>query len=330
MADGRAVLVTGGAGYIGSHACKALAKRGYLPVALDTLVNGRPEFVKWGPLVVADIGDEQAVRSAVRNYGVLGAIHFAAFAEVEQSMRDPALYYENNLAKSVALVGALRQAGIGRLVFSSSCAVYGVPQRQPVDETLPPDPINPYGESKLAVERLLRAYDRAYGFRSMSLRYFNAAGADLEGEIGETPRVQTRLIPRVLQAAMGRLPEIVIFGDSHPTRDGTAVRDYVHVEDIVDAHLAALDYLAAGGSTTVLNLGTGTGHSVREIVAAVERITGRAVPRRFAPPRPGDPPELVADVRGAAELLGWRPTRSDLPTIIGSAWSWQQRISAGA
>ena len=330
MSGGRAVLVTGGAGFIGSHACKALARCGHLPVALDTLVNGRPDFVKWGPLVVSDIADEQAVRAAIQQYGVRDVIHFAAYAEVEQSMRDPALYYENNLAKSVALIGALRQAGIDRLVFSSSCAVYGVPQRQPVDESLRPDPINPYGESKLAVERLLRAYDGAYGFRSVSLRYFNAAGADLEGEIGEWPRVQTRLIPRVLQAAMGRLPEIVIYGESHPTRDGTAVRDYVHVEDIVDAHLAALDYLAAGGPTNVLNLGTGAGHSVREIVAAVERITGRAVPRRFAPPRPGDPPELVADIAKAAVLLGWRPTRSDLATIIGSAWSWQQAISADA
>jgi UDP-glucose-4-epimerase GalE len=330
MSGGRAVLVTGGAGFIGSHACKALARRGHLPVALDTLVNGRPDFVKWGPLVVSDIADEQAVRSAIQRYGVREVIHFAAYAEVEQSMRDPALYYENNLAKSVALIGALRRAGIDRLVFSSSCAVYGVPQRQPIDESLRPDPINPYGESKLAVERLLRAYDGAYGFRSVSLRYFNAAGADLEGEIGEWPRVQTRLIPRVLQAAMGRLPEIVIYGDSHPTRDGTAVRDYVHVEDIVDAHIAALDHLAAGGPTTVLNLGTGAGHSVREIVAAVERITGRAVPRRFAPPRPGDPPELVADIGRAAALLGWRPTRSDLATIIGSAWSWQQAINADA
>lgn len=330
MSGGRAVLVTGGAGFIGSHACKALARRGYLPVALDTLANGRPEFVKWGPLLVGDIADAQLVRSAVQEYAIGDVIHFAAYAEIEQSMRDPALYYENNLAKSVALAGTLRQAGIDRLVFSSSCAVYGVPERQPVDESQPPNPINPYGESKLAFERLLQAYDKAYGFRSVALRYFNAAGADLEGEIGEWPRTQTRLIPRVLRAAMGVVPELVIYGGNHATRDGTAVRDYVHVEDIVEAHVKALDYLARGGSSTAINLGTGTGHSVREIVAAAERITGRTVPTRVAPARPGDPPELVADIGKAAERLNWRPDRSDLGTIIGSAWSWQQKISAAA
>jgi UDP-glucose-4-epimerase GalE len=330
MSDGRAVLVTGGAGYIGSQACKALAKRGHLPIALDNLVNGRREFVKWGPLVVADIADEPAVRSAVQQYGARSVIHFAAYAEVEQSMREPALYYDNNLARSVSFANALRQEGVERLVFSSSCAVYGAPARQPVDESERPEPISPYGESKLGFERLLQAYDRAYGFRSVSLRYFNAAGADLEGELGEWPRIQTRLIPRVLQAAMGLLPEIVIYGQSHPTRDGTAVRDYVHVEDVVQAHLQALDYLAAGGSSTQVNLGTGTGHSVREIVVAAERIAGRSIPRRFAPPRPGDPPELVADVRKASQLLGWRPTRSDLDTIMRSAWSWQRKISATA
>lgn len=327
---GRAVLVTGGAGFIGSHFCKALARRGALPIALDNLGNGRPEFVKWGPLVVADIADAPLVQSLVRQYGVREAIHFAAFADVEQSMREPALYYENNLAKSIALVSALRAAGIDRLVFSSSCSVYGVPDRGPVSESMPLNPINPYGESKAAVERLLLAYDRAYGLRSVSLRYFNAAGADLEGEIGEWPRVQTRLIPRALQAALGVIPELLVHGDTHPTRDGTAVRDYVHVEDIAEAHLRALDYLDAGGASTVLNLGSAAGHSVREIIAAAEAITGRAVPRRTAPPRPGDPPELVADTGRAAQLLGWSPTRSDLGTIIASAWSWQRKISAAA
>jgi len=328
---GGSVLVTGGAGFIGSHFCKALARRGALPVALDNLGNGRAEFVKWGPLVVADIADGPLLRSLVQQYGLREAIHFAAFAEVEQSMREPALYYENNLAKSVALISTLRAAGIERLVFSSSCSVYGVPDRLPVAESTPPNPINPYGESKLAVERLLLAYDRAYGLRSVSLRYFNAAGSDLDGEIGEWPRrVQTRLIPRVLQAALGVIPELLVHGDNHPTRDGTAVRDYVHVGDIAEAHLLALDYLEAGGASTILNLGTGAGHSVREIIAAAEAITGRAVPRRFAPARPGDPPELVADTGRAGQLLGWRPTRSDLGTIIGSAWSWQRKISAAA
>ncbi|HXV23435.1 MAG TPA: UDP-glucose 4-epimerase GalE [Alphaproteobacteria bacterium] len=323
MDAGQAVLVTGGAGYIGSHACKALRGRGYLPVALDSLANGHAEFAKWGPLVVGDIGDEQLVSSVVRQYGVRAVLHFAALAEVEQSMRDPVLYYENNVAKSVGLIEALRGAGVDRLIFSSSCSVYGVPERSPIAEELGTNPISPYGESKLAIENLLRACDHAYGLRSVSLRYFNAAGADPQGEIGERPRAHSRLIPRAIEAALGLRPEVAIFGDDYSTRDGTAVRDYVHVEDVVDAHLSALDYLDAGAASTVLNLGAGIGHSVREVIVAVERITGRRIPTRIAPRRPGDPPELIASIYRAAELLNWRPRRSNLDTIIGSALAWQ-------
>ncbi len=328
MGASQAVLVTGGAGYIGSHACKALHGRGYLPIALDSLVNGHAEFANWGPLVVGDIGDEQLVCSVLRQYGISAVLHFAAFAEVEQSMREPRLYYENNLAKSVALIGALRRAGVGQLIFSSSCAVYGVPERTPIAEQLPTGPVNPYGESKLAVERLLQACEPAYGLRSVSLRYFNAAGADLQSEIGEWPRSQTRLIPRVIEAALGLRPEVAIFGDDYRTRDGTAVRDYVHVEDVVDAHLSALDYLDGGGASAVVNLGAGVGHSVREIIAAVEQITGRKIRTKIAPRRPGDPPELVADIGRASALLNWRPSRSGLGTIIGSALAWQRKRSA--
>jgi UDP-arabinose 4-epimerase len=330
MSERGAVLVTGGAGYIGSHACKALARRGYRPVTLDSMINGRADFVRWGPLIEGDIADAPLVLSILKRHGIESALHFAALAEVEQSMREPALYYENNLAKSIAFIGALTGGGIRRLVFSSTCAVYGLADRRRIVEDLPPRPVNPYGESKLAVERMLEAYDRAYGLRSVSLRYFNAAGADPEGEIGEWPRRQTRLIPRVIEAAMGSAPDLVIYGDDYPTRDGTAVRDYVHVEDIVEAHLRALDYLGAGGETVALNLGTGEGRSVREVLAAAEEVTGRQIPHRVAPRRAGDPPELVADPRRAAELLGWRPVRSELGDIVGSAWRWQRGLAERA
>lgn len=327
MSDRPAVLVTGGAGYIGSHACKALHRRGYLPVALDSLANGRAEFVKWGPLAVGDIADRPLVRRLLGRHDARAVIHFAALAEVGQSMREPALYYENNLVKSLALIETVREAGVGRLVFSSSCAVYGAPERLPIGEEAVPRPISPYGESKLAVEWLLRGYDRAHGLRSVSLRYFNAAGADPEGEIGEWPVGRTRLVTRAIEAALGRLPEIVIHGADYPTRDGTAVRDYVHVADIADAHVDALAYLEAGGATALANLGSGRGHSVLEIIAAVERIAGRPIRRRLDQRRPGDPPELVADIARVRELLGWSPSHPDLDAIIGSAWSWQRGLT---
>ena len=326
MSAKESVLVTGGAGYIGSHACKALAKDGFLPIALDSLVSGRREHVKWGPLVVGDIADESLVQSLVERYALRSAIHFAAFAEVEQSMENPEQYYDNNIAKSVRFIRALRRSNLDILVFSSSCAVYGVPTQLPVQEEMLARPVSPYGESKLTVERILQAYERAYGFRSVSLRYFNAAGADEDNEIGENPQ-RSRLIPRAVEAAAGRTSELVIYGSDYPTRDGTAVRDYVHVQDIVDAHLGALAYLHAGGRTTACNLGTGTGYSVKEILQAVEAIAGNEIPKKLAPRRPGDPPELIADPRRANHLFGWRPTRSDLDTMLRSAWNWHAKAT---
>jgi UDP-arabinose 4-epimerase len=315
------VLVTGGAGYVGSHACKALARAGYRPVVFDNLTRGHRAAVRWGPLVEGDIADRARLGAAIAQYRVSAVMHFAAFAYVGESVADPALYYRNNLIGSLALFDAMRESGLDRIVFSSTCATYGVPEAAPIPESARQVPVNPYGESKLAIERALRWY-RVYGLRSVSLRYFNAAGADRDGEIGETHDPETHLIPLVLEAALGRRPFVEIYGTDYPTPDGTAIRDYIHVEDLAAAHVAALAYLSAGGDTLALNLGTGQGHSVRAVIAAAERVGGRTVPHRAAPRRPGDPPVLVADARLAAHRLGWQARCSDLDTIIRTALAW--------
>ena len=320
------VLVTGGAGYIGSHACKALARAGHLPVVYDNLSRGHPEAVRWGPLVEGDVADRDGLVATLRAHRVSAVMHFAAFAYVGESVEDPALYYRNNLGGSLSLLGAMREAGIDTLVFSSTCATYGIPPTVPIAETAPQAPVNPYGETKLAVERALHWYGAAYGLRSIALRYFNAAGADPDGEIGERHDPETHLIPLVVQAALGLRPQVEIYGTDYPTPDGTAIRDYIHVQDLAEAHVLALDRLVAGlPCAAALNLGTGRGHSVREIVAAVERASGRAVPYREAPRRAGDPPALVADATLAGGQLGWRPLLSDLDTIATTALEWQRR-----
>jgi UDP-arabinose 4-epimerase len=323
----QSILVTGGAGYIGSHACKALACAGYVPVVYDNLSRGRRHAVRWGPSVEGDIEDRERLAATLRAHRIAAVMHFAAFAYVAESVADPALYYRNNLLGSLALLDAMRDAGVDRLVFSSSCVVYGIPDSVPIRETTPVQPVNPYGETKLAVERALPWYQQAYGLRFVTLRYFNAAGADRDGEIGNEHDPETRLIPLVLRAALGLGPPVEIFGNDYPTPDGTAIRDYIHVEDLASAHVRALQYLSEGGASATLNLGTGRGHSVREIVAAVERISERPVPRREAPRRPGDPPQLVADAGLAGERLGWRPTHSDLDTIVRTALAWETRSS---
>lgn len=317
----RSVLVTGGAGYVGSHACKALFRAGYLPVAYDNLSRGHREAVRWGPLVEGDTADRARLLAAIRQHQIGAVLHFAAFAYVGESVADPALYYRNNLVGSLALIEAMRESGVTKIVFSSTCATYGVPDAVPIPESARQAPVNPYGETKLAVERALRWYE-AHGLRSVALRYFNAAGADPEGEIGERHDPETHLIPLVLEAALGKRAGVEIYGTDYPTPDGTAIRDYVHVADLAAAHVLALDHLAAGGESLRLNLGTGSGHSVREVIAAAERISGRRVPFRAAPRRPGDPPVLVADARLAAERLGWQPRLSDLDTILGTALAW--------
>ena len=323
----QAVLVTGGAGYIGSHACKALAGAGFQPVVFDNLSRGHREAVRWGPLVEGDLADRQRLCAALIEHKVEAVMHFAAYAYVGESVTDPALYYRNNLGGTLSLLEAMREAGVGEIVFSSTCATYGIPDGVPIREDAPQRPVNPYGETKLAIERALHWYAAAYGLRSVSLRYFNAAGADPEGEIGEHHEPETHLVPLVLQAALGHGPHIEIYGTDYPTPDGTAIRDYVHVCDLAIAHLRALERLRGGGGSAAVNLGTGQGHSVREVIAAVELASGRKVPARAAPRRPGDPPALVADPSLAGEILGWHPQHSDLDTIIRTSLAWHTRHS---
>lgn len=317
------ILVTGGAGYIGSHTCKYLHAAGYEPVTLDDLRTGHTEFVRWGPFVQANIADAERVRAAIAQYQITTMVHFAASAYVGESMEQPQAYFANNVAATLALLEVALQAGIRQVVFSSSCATYGIPQTLPIPEDHPQQPVNPYGDSKLFIEKVLRWYDQAYGLRSVLLRYFNAAGADPDGEIGEWHEPETHILPRLLMAVQGRLPTVSIFGSDYPTPDGTAVRDYIHVSDLARAHVRALAYLLDGGASAHCNLGTGKGHSIRELVAMVEHITGRPCPTTPAPRRPGDPPILIASPGKAATLLGWRPEYSELATIVETAWRWQ-------
>jgi UDP-arabinose 4-epimerase len=302
-----------------------LAQAGYLPVVYDNLSRGHREAVRWGPLIEADIADRARLRAAIAEHHVAAVVHFAAYAYVGESVGDPALYYRNNLCSSLSLLEAMHETGIGEIVFSSTCAIYGIPEAVPIPETAPQHPVNPYGETKRAIERALHWFGQAHGLRSVSLRYFNAAGADPDGELGEDHAPETHLVPLVLQAALGRRPSIEVYGTDYPTPDGTAIRDYVHVVDLAAAHLRALERLRAGGSSSGLNLGTGQGHSVREVIAAAERVSGRKVPAVDAPRRPGDPPVLVADASLAAQVLGWRAENSSIETIVGSALAWHSR-----
>jgi UDP-glucose-4-epimerase GalE len=321
------VLVTGGAGYIGSHACKSLARAGYRPVAYDSLVRGHREAVRWGPFVDADLADFDRLADAFKRFEVAAVMHFAAFAYVGESMTNPELYFRNNGYNSLRLLEAMRGAGVRHIVFSSTAAIYGDPDRVPIPESAPQRPVNPYGESKLMVERMLHWYGSAHGFTYAALRYFNAAGADMDAEIGEDHQPETHLIPLVLQAALGRRPRIDVLGTDYPTPDGTAIRDYIHVQDLAEAHVKALAHLLRGGGSLELNLGTGVGHSVREVIAAAERVTGRRIPQRETGRRPGDPPVLVAEASRTREVLGWVPTLSTLDTILASAWAWHNRRS---
>jgi UDP-arabinose 4-epimerase len=318
------ILVSGGAGYIGSHTCKALKRAGYEPITLDNLSLGHRDFVRWGPLVVADIADTSTVRDVCRDYQVVAAIHFAAYAAVAESVSDPGKYYANNVVGSHRLLEGLRAAGVSTVLFSSSCAVYGSPNQQPISEETPTNPINAYGASKLMVERMLADYGDSYNLRWSALRYFNACGADAEGEIGELRDDGGHLIPRALMWIQGHLENFQIFGSNYPTPDGTAIRDYIHVTDLADAHLLALRALLDGGPSGIFNVGTGRGYSVKQVVDEIERTTGVNIPIAYAERRQGDPPVLVADPKRAAARLGFRPQNSDLGTIIRTAWAWHQ------
>jgi len=325
-----AVLVTGGAGYIGSHACKALDAAGYLPVAYDNMAYGHRWAVKWGPLVEGDINDGEALRAALRTHDPVGVMHFAAYTYVGESVTDPRKYFQNNVGGTLSLLGAMVDCSVRRIIFSSTCATYGEPETVPITEATPANPINPYGDTKRIIELALRWYGAAYGIDWLALRYFNAAGADPDGEIGEDHDPETHLIPLAIMAAAGTGPGLKVFGNDYPTPDGTAIRDYIHVTDLAEAHVAGFRLLEQGGGSGAINLGTGSGYSVREVIAAVERASGRAVPFEDAPRRAGDPPELVADASLAGERLGWRPRLSALDEIAATAWRWHRRHGGGA
>jgi len=321
------VLVTGGAGYVGSHTCLRLAEAGFTPVVYDDLSNGHAEFVQWGPLERGDIRDGARLDAVFARWKPVAVLHFAALIEVGESVKAPGRFYDTNVGGAISLIEAARRAGVDALVFSSTCATYGEPVRLPMDETHPQAPLNPYGRSKLMVEQALADYARYAGFRSTALRYFNAAGADPEGRIGERHEPETHAIPLMVQTVLGRRKGFKLFGTDYDTRDGTAVRDYVHVLDLADAHVSALKRLLAGGETDVFNLGTGTGTTVKELVAAVERASGRPFPVETAPRREGDAPVLVADNRKAREGLGWSP-KHDLDSVVRTAFAWHARHEA--
>ncbi len=316
------VLVTGGAGYIGSITCKALAANGYLPVTLDNLSLGHDWAVQWGPLVQADLRDRSAVERALAAHDIKAVVHFAASAYVGDSMRDPAAYYQNNVLTTLTLMDAMRTVGVDTMIFSSSCSVYGNPVRLPMDETHPTGPLSPYGQSKLDSERALSWYAQAYGFRWIALRYFNAAGADPDGQLGEDHDPETRIIPRAILASLGWAPRLEVFGGDYDTADGTAVRDYVHVSDLAEAHVRALTGLKQGLRSQVLNLGIGCGYSVLEVLNQVRKSTGREVPYVLAPRRTGDPAVVIANADAAVREIGWAPKHSSLEEIVQSAYLW--------
>jgi UDP-arabinose 4-epimerase len=319
------ILIVGGAGYIGSHTAKRIASAGLEPVVLDNLVYGHRWAVRWGPLVEGDVADAALVARVIKEHRVTAVIHFAAFAYVGESVAHPRRYFRNNVASTLQLLDAMIDCGVRDIVFSSSCATYGIPKVVPIAEDHPQAPVNPYGETKLMVEKILDWYGPAYGLRSASLRYFNAAGADPDGELGEDHDPETHLIPLAIEAALGRRDALDIYGTDYPTPDGTAVRDYIHVSDLADAHALALEQIQRGVAAMKVNLGTGRGHSVREVIAAVGKVAGRPVPTREASRRAGDPPALVADPRRANTLLGWRPRYPDIDTIVEHAARWHGR-----
>ena len=325
MTNNRTILVTGGAGYIGSHVCKALAADGFLPVSYDNLSRGHKWAVKWGPLVVGDIEDRVSLKAALQTHQPSAVVHLAAFAYVEESVRNPLLYYRNNLAGSLSLIAAMNECGVTRLVFSSTCTVYGDLDHSPVSEAQAPAPANPYAASKLAVENLIRDCAVGRDFSSVILRYFNAAGCDPDGEIGEAHDPETHLIPLVLLAASGHAGPITINGTDYPTDDGSCVRDYVHVADIAQAHVSAVSHLLDGGEALTLNLSNGKGYSVKQVVETAEQVTGKKIPVRFGPRRLGDSAILVGESTQAETKLGWIPKRSSIEDQIMDAWKWHQK-----
>jgi len=320
----KVVLVVGGAGYIGSHTCLELAARGYQPVVFDNFTNGHREFVQWGPLEEGDIRDRARLDEVFALHKPVAVLHFAALIEVGESVKDPVAFYDNNVIGSLTLLSAAMAAGVEAFVFSSTCATYGLPDSVPMDETHRQAPINPYGRTKFIVEQALKDYGTYKGLNSVILRYFNAAGADFEGRVGEWHQPETHAIPLAIDAALGRRDGFKVFGTDYDTRDGTCVRDYIHVLDLADAHVRAVDYLLGGGESVQLNLGTGTGTTVKELLGAIADVSKRPFPVEYTGPREGDSTTLVANNDKARDVLGWAP-RYDLEQIIQSAWNWHSR-----
>lgn len=321
------ILVTGGAGYIGCHTCKTLFNAGYLPVVYDNLVYGHEWAVKWGPLEKGDISDRKRLDVVIAKYRPVAVIHFAAYTYVGESVSNPGKYYRNNVAGSLTILEAMRDHKIDKIIFSSTCATYGMPESIPMSEDHPQNPINPYGASKLMIERILKDFERAHNIRSIILRYFNAAGADPDKEIGEVHSPETHLIPLILAVAGRKSVKLNIFGDDYDTPDGTCIRDYIHVSDLSYAHLLALYALENGAKSTVYNLGNGNGFSVKEVVDAACKVTGKKINAVVAPRRKGDPSRLVGDSKKISNELGWKPRYNELSTIIKTSWDWFKKNS---
>jgi UDP-arabinose 4-epimerase len=323
--NSRAILVTGGAGYVGAHTCKALRRAGFTPIVFDNLSTGHRDFVRWGPLIVGDIRDRNTLLATISHHRAEAVMHFAACAYVGESVTEPQKYYENNVSGSLSLLSAMFEVGCRKLVFSSSCSIYGEPHELPIRETALQNPVNPYGASKAMVERVLSDYARAYPLQFIALRYFNASGADPEGDAGELRDPETHLIPRAMMAIQGHINDFAIFGADYGTPDGTPIRDYIHVSDLADAHVAALRRLLAGATSGSFNLGTGRGYSVKQVLDAITAETGESLPVSSAARREGDPPVLVADGSLSRTELGFVPRLSDLKTIVETAWAWHRQ-----
>ena len=318
------ILIVGGAGYIGSYMCKYLAKNGYHPIVLDNLVYGHRQAVKWGPFIAGQMADKKLLDQIFKEHPIAAVMHFAAFCYVGESVEDPGKYYQNNVAATITLLEEMLKKNIKNFIFSSSCAVYGEPVEIPITEQHPYNPINPYGRSKLMVEQILQDFRAAYGMEYVALRYFNAAGADPEGEIGEEHNPETHLIPLVLKTALEQRETINIFGDDYATKDGTCIRDYIHIDDLAQAHLLALDRLLNGLPGGQYNLGNGDGYSVKEVIEVARNITSKQIPAKIVERRPGDPAVLIGSSEKAFKELGWKPQFADLNAIVETAWQWHK------
>ncbi len=316
------ILVVGGAGYIGSHMCKYLARKGYLPVVLDNLSLGHRQAVQWGPLYEGNMDDQALLEKIFTTHEIKAVMHFAAFCYVGESVEKPLKYYQNNISSTLGLLASMLAHGVDKLIFSSTCATYGEPEFLPITEEHPQNPINPYGRSKLMMEQIFADLEVSDDLQTVCLRYFNAAGADPEGELGEDHDPETHLLPLVLQTALGQRDELTVFGNDYPTEDGTCIRDYIHITDLAQAHFLSLQHLLDGGGSKKYNLGNGNGYSILDVLETAGQVTGREIPYRFAARRPGDPAALVGAAAKATEELGWKPLYGNLEVILETAWSW--------